>query len=41
MQPIIDADTHVAESEAMWELFADHNRQNFSRPVLGADIRAR
>jgi hypothetical protein len=29
MQPIIDADTHVAESEAMWKLFADHCRQNF------------
>jgi len=32
MQPIIDADTHVAESEAMWQLI---DREMYGRrPVL-------
>jgi hypothetical protein len=32
MQPIIDADTHVAESKAMWELF--DKEMHGRRPVL-------
>ena len=32
MQPVIDADTHIAESEAMWQMIDE--RMHPRRPVL-------